>query len=561
MLTFEWPQPGPLTFDLVKDGIDSLPRIGSQREILNRRLQEASSHQQWEEAALILDELDGRDAWKYCDESPDYDYILLRERLASLRAARESGDVAYMIFQLRTSLTRNLANIGSLKMYEHCRTGTKRLIEEYMNEVIHQLDILCQTPSEDVDDATKLEFLTTTRQSFGRTALLLSGGATLGMHHIGVAQALHETKMLPRIISGASVGSIVAAMICVKTDGETDAAFANAVDADLEVFSSNGDTMYTLVRWFTRFVTHGHLIDSSHLKRAMQRNVGDLTFAEAYNRTRRILNITVSSSTQSEQTKLLNYVTAPNVLIWSAVCASCAVPLVFAPVGLLAKDANGKIQPWKPADHCYWIDGSVQSDLPMDRLSELFNVNHFIVSQVNPHVVPFLAKSVTGNLVTRCYRTMLSLARLESMQRISQMIDVGLFPSTLSKLQAVISQRYRGDITIIPEADAVDMIAMLQNPTKDFMLKAMSRGKRATFPKIAIIRNHCAIELFLDDVLYRMRLAMLQNKLEVSSSPFTSWNTVEGGLRRKTSMPDLNAVKAWNWAPLTDGPRQRTLTS
>jgi len=26
----------------------------------------------------------------------------------------------------------------------------------------------------------------------------------------------------------------------------------------------------------------------------------------------------------------------------------------------------------------------------MARLSEQFNVNHFIVSQVNPHVVPFL---------------------------------------------------------------------------------------------------------------------------------------------------------------------------
>lgn len=33
---------------------------------------------------------------------------------------------------------------------------------------------------------------------------------------------------------------------------------------------------------------------------------------------------------------------------------------------------------------CY-SDGSVENDLPMKQLSELFNVNHFIVSQVNPH--------------------------------------------------------------------------------------------------------------------------------------------------------------------------------
>jgi hypothetical protein len=37
--------------------------------------------------------------------------------------------------------------------------------------------------------------------------------------------------------------------------------------------------------------------------------------------------------------------------------------------------------------HHHYSDGSVESDLPMKQLSELFNVNHFIVSQVclTPH--------------------------------------------------------------------------------------------------------------------------------------------------------------------------------
>ena len=30
-----------------------------------------------------------------------------------------------------------------------------------------------------------------------------------------------------------------------------------------------------------------------------------------------------------------------------------------------------------------YTDGSIESDLPMQQLSELFNVNHFIVSQVS----------------------------------------------------------------------------------------------------------------------------------------------------------------------------------
>lgn len=46
----------------------------------------------------------------------------------------------------------------------------------------------------------------------------------------------------------------------------------------------------------------------------------------------------------------------------------------------MAKDKNGKVIPYHPAGQ-KWIDGSVGADLPMSRLSELFNVNHFIVSQ------------------------------------------------------------------------------------------------------------------------------------------------------------------------------------
>jgi len=63
----------------------------------------------------------------------------------------------------------------------------------------------------------------------------------------------------------------------------------------------------------------GALFDAQVLKEALKDNIGDVTFQEAYNRTRRILNITVSTSATFEMPRLLNYLTAPNVLIWSAV--------------------------------------------------------------------------------------------------------------------------------------------------------------------------------------------------------------------------------------------------
>jgi predicted acylesterase/phospholipase RssA len=97
-------------------------------------------------------------------------------------------------------------------------------------------------------------------------------------------------------------------------------------------------------------------------------------------KTGRILNITVSSTQKCELPLLLNYLTAPDVLVWSAAAASCALPLLYESVELQAK-VNGKICPYHPSG-LKFSDGSVGSDLPMRRLAELFNINQFIVSQV-----------------------------------------------------------------------------------------------------------------------------------------------------------------------------------
>ncbi len=87
---------------------------------------------------------------------------------------------------------------------------------------------------------------------------------------------------------------------------------------------------------------------------------------------------------------LLNYVTAPDVLIWSASAASCGIPLVYGSSKLLCKDAKGEIAPWI-TDRGY-LDGSIDSDLPLAPLSRFFNLSCTLVSQVNPHVIFFHQK-------------------------------------------------------------------------------------------------------------------------------------------------------------------------
>ncbi|KAG0360782.1 hypothetical protein BGZ54_009389 [Gamsiella multidivaricata] len=486
---------------------ESLLRSRDPKAYYTHLLKAATNYEQWAEAAAILDRLQGKDKWKNDPRSPHYDYEIMQERLSQLAKARESGDLGLMIFLLRTSLSRNLGNVGRPQLYAETNIGTKRLIEDYNSEVIRQLNIICDTEIDDFPMAAKLEFFTHTRQAFGRTALLLSGGATMGLMHIGVIKTLYETQLLPRIISGSSCGSIIAAILCTRTDEEIPS-MLQFEKFNFTVFHTpeeQGDVLARLIH----FLKNGALFDAQVLKAALKDNIGDVTFQEAYNRTRRILNVTVSTSATFEMPRLLNYLTAPNVLIWSAVATSCAAPFIYNSAPLMAKDKNGEEVQWNPSRY-HWIDGSVDGDLPMNKLSELFNVNHFIVCQVNPYIVPFLHNSLARSPTNRVVGWMLYQARFELQHRMNQMSILGIMPELIQKVQAIMSQRYYGDITIVPDLGIDDYLNIVTNPTVQFLVDATLKGERATWPKISIIKNHCSIEHCLDDILYRLRLRRLE---------------------------------------------------
>ncbi|KAI8601247.1 acyl transferase/acyl hydrolase/lysophospholipase [Dissophora ornata] len=486
---------------------ESLLRSRDPKAYYTHLLSAATNYEQWASAAATLDRLQGKDKWKNDPTSPHYDYEMLQERLSQLASARESGDLGLMIFLLRTSLSRNLGNVGRPQLYAETIIGTKRLIEDYNSEVIRQLNIICDTESDDFSTAAKLEFFTHTRQAFGRTALLLSGGATMGVMHIGVIKTLYDCQVLPRIISGSSCGSIIAAILCTCTDEEIPSMlqFDKFNFTFFHTVEEQGDHIARLIH----FLKNGALFDAQVLKAALKDNIGDATFQEAYNRTRRILNVTVSTSATFEMPRLLNYLTAPNVLIWSAVATSCAAPFIYNSAPLMAKDKNGEEVQWNPSRY-HWIDGSVENDLPMNKLSELFNVNHFIVCQVNPYIVPFLHNSLARSPSNRVVGWMLYQARSELQHRMNQLSLLGVMPELINKVQAIMSQRYYGDITIVPDLGVDDYLNIVSNPTVDSLVGATLKGERATWPKISIIKNHCSIEHTLDDILYRLRLRRLE---------------------------------------------------
>jgi hypothetical protein len=119
-----------------------------------------------------------------------------------------------------------------------------------------------------------------------------------------------------------------------------------------------------------------------------------MTFEEAFNKTGRVFCITLSSTTKKAPPVLLNYITAPNVVVASAVVASAAVPGFVPAVRLQYKDANGIIR--QQGGNQAYFDGSIRHDIPVNGLAEMLNCQFFITCQCNPHIVPFFYNSKGG---------------------------------------------------------------------------------------------------------------------------------------------------------------------
>lgn len=471
---------------------------------------------------------------------------IIRERMRELEDARTNCDIRRMVHLVRTALSRDLGGMGNIDLYKHSYIGTKDLIEQYVDTAVRTIEDLVEKSGypgalpADLDHTDILEAFLQARQSFGRSALLLSGGGTFGMMHAGVVKAMFEADLLPRIVSGASAGSIVCAVFCTRTADEVPDVIKDFPYGDLNVFEELGkeDSILDHVK---RLLTEGSWSDIKHLTRVMRNMLGDITFQEAYNRTRKICNISVSTESIYELPRLLNYVTAPNVMIWSAVAASCSVPLVFSAAPLLVKDpSTGEHLPWNPTPE-RWVDGSVDNDLPMTRLAEMFNVNHFIVSQVNPHVVPFLSRDDRlypeheGSRPDLSHSTLTStlttLAKDEALHRLQFLAELHIFPTTISKLRSVLSQKYSGDITILPDFNVHDLPRILKNPDVEFMERSTLSGERATWPRLSRIRDRCMVELAIDRSIQALRARCIFSQSQVNLRRLATVADAYGGLK------------------------------
>ena len=468
---------------------------------LERQMAAAGTYEEWRGLAHEHDAATGMDRWRTRDHTRLYDYEAIRERLDRLRALRIQGDDIGLLFALNEGIHGNMGGMGSAKLHGRAQSGTKKLVEAYVDEIVDALEYLANLESDEIDDAEKIDFFFRVNHCFGRTALMLSGGGTLGFHHVGVVKALHEQRMLPRVISGASAGSLIAGIIGTKTDAELDAFF----DAESLAEEANEDTGIMARTAEGPAGTIG--VDS--VRQMIERMIPNETFQEAYARTGRQISISVAPAELHQTSRLLNAITSPNVYIRTAVQASCAVPGVYPPVTLYGKNVHGESQPYLPSRR--WIDGSMSDDLPAKRLARLYGTNHTIVSLVNPVVLPFVRRvsemnpfaSGVARLGLEFTREFLNFQR----HQLAQIPRANALNTVVAGIHGLIGQTYSGDINIIATSPFIDPRRYLGALSEDEMMNLIQSGERATWPHLNSIDIATKISRALDTILERYERA------------------------------------------------------
>lgn len=467
------------------------------RARLTGKLDRANSYVTWSAAAAQYDDEMGLNNWKKSDTCESYDYRSIRHRLDIIRDLRLRRDYHRLLFTLNEGIHGNLGGMGKPSLYNKAKLGTKNLIHQYVNELCEALEDLNNVPADVISNEEKEDFFLRASHCYGHSALMLSGGATLGFFHAGAVKALFEEGLLPNIISGSSAGSIIAAITCTHVGDEIlDVLSVPNLEMGRTQPSPSGKTANH---------SKSKSVDIETLIDNLNRWIPDLTFQEAYDLTGRALNITVSGWSPNQASRLLNAIASPNVIIRSAVQASCAIYGIYPPVTLEAKNAQGEKVPYLPEQK--WIDGSFLDDLPAKRLARLYGVNHFISSMINPAVLattrnPDKREGIVNHLIQTQSR-ILKMSTLEAVKfgRKYLRIKSPLINMVQHLGYNVLAQDYTADINLFPRSRWFNPFKLLAPASRKEIQDRMREGELATWERTEMVRNCTSVSRTLDCII------------------------------------------------------------
>lgn len=302
-----------------------------ERNRLRRQLRASTNFEEWKRAAINLDHHLGNEKWKETDDYAYYEHTSVKrvkEQLEATKAQASSEEETIGIREAAESLRslveacvkNNFVGVENPRLYSETYYGTKNLAQGFIDELHASMAFLLK--SSKLDEQEKSSLSRHLHTNFGRTALCLSGGASFAWYHFGVVKALLDASLLPDVITGTSGGALVAALVATRTNEELTKLLVPALAHHMDACEES------LLIWGPRWWRSGARFDSLEWARKCSWFCrGSITFREAYERTGRILNVSCVPSDPHSPTILMNYLTAPDCIIWSSVIASAAVPV------------------------------------------------------------------------------------------------------------------------------------------------------------------------------------------------------------------------------------------
>lgn len=523
-----------------------------------KELDASESYEVWCEKAAVVDEITGANLWRRNFFSRRYDFRAVLEQYASLSKNVNERDIERIKEKFSTTgpcMLRNFAGIVDKKLFTKSLMGTKLLIEHHLDRTVEGLELL-------EANGAPTSFFQRCKLSLGTTALILQGGSFFGLFHLGVIKALLSQNLMPNIISGSSMGACIASVFGCLTNKELQNLLSgdtilDLIKNDLELVKSCGygniEQHVNLGKLIQNLVHHGYSQDVYlFIQFVLKYVVKDLTFEEAYQNTGKAFNVVIHPIDKSCP-NLLNYVTTPNVLIRSAIDCSLGTGVISTDTKLLCKNLENEVVSFlefgNPETNQFLAPEQAANlddvESPYTRLTELFNVNNFIVSLAKPYLAPLVSNDLKHEIKTSKYyyykhypqtgdeidipelsipqlnftemeplafkfkyhleRKLKNIATMEFRHRMEVLDNLGLlFPFIKRLIIDERTPRSATEIAIVPKIKNLSITRIIEGQLDNipYWIKC---GEQSTWPVLSLLKTRCKVELKLNEIIKQRR--------------------------------------------------------
>jgi len=255
-----------------------------------------------------------------------------------------------------------------------------------------------------------------------KVALVLGGGGLKGFAHIGVLRAFRERGIVPTVVAGTSIGSLIAAAYAGGMEIE---------EMERRALDLRKSDLFRIDH--ISMVTKRMLAPALYLRKPLERLVRDIvpqgTFRDLK---RRLLVNTVDLEAASQV--LWGLPGLEDVEIWEAVYASCALPGFFPPGVLGGRTcADGGISDNVPAlASSYGMDAVIAVDVGSSNIARARRIKDKGFAAIYMRSAQILMKSLQSRQLDKWAGPPLLLVRpavwqfnMFSFAHVRRMIDLG----------------------------------------------------------------------------------------------------------------------------------------